>query len=149
MNLEEAIKQDKFKSEYQKLIINLVFTSHWIESKNHDLLKPFGISSQQYNIMRILRGQNPKATTIKDLQSRMLDKMSNASRLVDKLKQKGLVDRVQSKDDRRTVQVSITPKGLDILKKIDPIMDDREKNLHKITEKDAKVLNELLDKVRY
>ncbi len=88
MKIEDEIKQDKFKSEYQKLAINLIFTGNWINSKNAELLKPYKLTSQQYNLLRILRGQYPKPVTVNLLIERMLDKMSNASRIVDRLVKK-------------------------------------------------------------
>jgi DNA-binding MarR family transcriptional regulator len=148
MKLEEEIVQKKFKSEYQKLAINILYTANWINSLNFNLLKDKTITSQQYNILRILKGQYPNAVTLKVIRERMLDKMSDVSRLVDKLKTKGLVHRKQNPNDRRSVDILITPKGLkllDDLKEIDHLFDKKFKT---ISLSEAKQINELLDKLR-
>lgn len=149
MELEKEIVQTKFKNEFQKAMVNIVYTSSWLNSKHAKLLKPFGLTTQQYNILRILRGQYPNPATIRLLTERMLDKMSNASRLVEKLRVKGLVKRETCSDDRRQVRVVITDKGLELLKEI----DESPKNLEKfdgtnITEQEAAELSRILDKLR-
>jgi len=146
MKIEEEIKQTKFKNEYHKLLVNVLFTGNWLYALNTRFLKQHGLSPEQYNILRILRGQYPNVSTIFNLIDRMLDKMSNASRLVDKLVQKGLVDRKLCLEDRRKVDVKITQKGLDLLKVIDKV--EFEMNLSHLPEKDAVQLNKLLDKMR-
>ena len=121
MGIENDIKQNKFKSEYQKAGINLMFTVRGMEHKHFQLLKKFGITPTQFNILRIFRGQYPKATTVNDLIDRMIDKASNASRIVEKLRAKGMVERNTSESDRRAVDVAITAKGLDLLKQVDNV----------------------------
>jgi DNA-binding MarR family transcriptional regulator len=148
MGIGEDIKQKSFKSEYTKLVINLIYTQAWLSQHQHTLFKPHGLTVPQYNILRILRGQHPKPATINLLISRMLDKSSNASRIVDKLEQKGLVERRQCNNDRRAVDVIITEKGLDLLKKLDGVVDAWEKDTCKLPEEDARQLNDLLDKLR-
>ncbi len=148
MKIEEEIHQKKFTSEYQKMMINILFTSKWLEYKNACLLKNYGISTQQYNILRILRGQYPNCASIRTLQEKMLDKMSNASRLVEKLRLKGLVERIDDDKDRRLVRVTIKDKGLDMLKIIDNDISEHEKDLKNLTIEEAKLLNDLLDKLR-
>jgi len=149
MKLEEEIKQHKFKNEYQKVGINIFFTSSWISKTNTEALKPYNISVQQFNILRILRGLAGQPASIKLLTERMIDKMSNASRLVEKLKTKGLVERVACPHDRRQVDILITKKGLALL---DKASEDLETNLQDrlggITEEEAKLLNDLLDRLR-
>ena len=93
MALEDDIKQEKFKSEYNKMIVNLMFTTNWVVAKEMELLRPHGLTVSQYNVLRILRGQKGKAATINLIIDRMLDRMSNASRIVDRLEQKELVTR--------------------------------------------------------
>ena len=105
MKIEEEIKQPTFKSEHQKAHINLLYTSGWVQQAQASLFKPFGVTLPQYNVLRILRGQHPKPATISLLIDRMLDKTSNASRIVDKLEAKALVTRKQCPADRRTVDV--------------------------------------------
>ena len=117
MKLEQEINQQKpFKNNFQKATINIMFTASWLGKKQADLLKPFDLTIQQYNILRILRGMQGEPATVKLLTARMIDKMSNASRLVDKLLLKELVRREECQDDRRRVDIFITEKGLDFLK---------------------------------
>lgn len=149
MKIGNEIKQTKFKSEYQKMLINILFTSGWLTSKHASQLKPYGISSQQYNILRILRGQHPKPATVNLLIDRMLDKNSNASRLVEKLRLKKLVERAICPDDRRAVNVAITTKGLDLLIELDELEESFiNEELKKLSEEEAEQINLLLDKLR-
>jgi DNA-binding MarR family transcriptional regulator len=148
MRIEKEIKQKSFKSEYQKLTVNLMYTGSWLNVKNHDHLKPFGITIQQYNILRILRGQHPNPTTVTLLIERMLDKMSNVSRLVEKLRIKGLVNRRECEKDRRAVDVLITDKGLALLKEIEKHEEAWEESFHTLSPQEAQQLNDLLDKLR-
>lgn len=148
MKLEKEIKQKKFQNEYQKAMVNILFTASWVGTIHSKYLKPHGISLQQYNILRILRGQHPNPVTINLLIDRMLDKMSNASRLVDKLKHKGLVKRKESKNDRRRVDVLITVKGLDLLSRTDKYIRNLDKAFGAITKSEAQNLNRILDKLR-
>jgi DNA-binding MarR family transcriptional regulator len=144
----EAIQQKKFKNEYQKMLINIIYTSNWLEANHAKNLKPFGISSQQFNLLRILRGQHPKPASVNLLIERMLDKNSNASRLVEKLRLKQYVERTVCPDDRRAVNVIITKKGLQLLEELDKKETTFLKNLDSLNEKEAEKLNELLDKLR-
>ncbi len=149
MRLEEEIKQSKkFTNEYERLLVNLMFTASWLESKNIQRLKPFGISPQQYNVLRILRGSNPKPLMLSDIASRMIDKNSNATRLVEKLRIKGLVKREICESNRRQVDISITKKGLDLLTDIDTVADKWFDNMKTLTKTEAQSVNELLDKLR-
>ena len=149
MSLETDIKQSKFNTDLEKLIINILYTSNWLNLVHHSFFKQFSLSAQQYNILRILRGQYPKPATINLLIDRMLDKMSNASRLVEKLKQKDFVERKQNSIDRRAVDVIITKKGLAILEKIDPLLKSAVfSNIANISEAEAKQVNDILDKLR-
>jgi DNA-binding MarR family transcriptional regulator len=148
MGLEEDIKQKKFKSVYQKAGINLTYTTSFMMNRNMRLLKKFGLTLPQFNILRILRGQHPQATTVNDLIDRMLDKSSNASRIVEKLRSKNLVERKACENDRRAVDVSITKSGLDLLAKIDAIEHEFYFGKASLTEAEAQLLNELLDKGR-
>ena len=149
MKLEHEIKQKAFQSPYQKAHINILFTASWLSQRSSRLLKPYHISWQQFNILRILRGMHPEPATVKELTERMIDKMSNASRLVEKLYQKGLVDRKDCPEDRRRGHVYITPKGLDILEKASKAMEsDMHENLDSLTLEEAEQLNAILDKLR-
>ncbi len=150
MKLEDEIKQNKkFKSEHQKLAVNIMFTSSWLYRTHGQFLKCFGLSPEQFNVLRILRGQHPNCANNQLISERMIDKSSNSSRIVEKLKQKSLVERKENKNDRRHVDITITQKGLDLLQKIDNAenksIDDIKNN---ISVKDAEVLNDLLDQLR-
>ncbi|HEY4800660.1 MAG TPA: MarR family transcriptional regulator [Bacteroidia bacterium] len=148
MKLEDEIKQNKFKSEYQKLSVNILFTANWLEHHHGQHCKKHDITSEQFNILRILRGQYPKAATVNLLIERMLNKMSNASRLVEKLRKKGLVERETSQTDRRACDVMITKKGLSLLAEMDKSEREWTKLISHISENEAKHLNFMLDKLR-
>lgn len=148
MRLEEEIKQKHFSSQYHKALVNIIYTNNWIASQQTDILKPHGITMQQYNVLRILRGQHPNPATIKLIKERMLDKMSDASRIVEKLRAKGLVERNICPKDRRNVDVMITPKGLELLKKIDAMEHLLEGRLSTLDHEEVQNLNHLLDKLR-
>lgn len=148
MGIEQDIKQGKFKSEHQKAGINLLFTVREMEHKHFQKLKSYGITPPQFNILRILRGQHPKATTVNDLIDRMIDKASNASRIVEKLRAKGLVERKTNLVDRRAVDVAITKEGLELLGQIDKIEKEFYFGLETLSNEEVKKLNELLDKGR-
>jgi DNA-binding MarR family transcriptional regulator len=148
MELEKEIHQTKFEHEYQKLMLNIIFTSNWLNLKHTQRLKPYGISPQQFNILRILRGQYPNSATVTLLTERMLDKSSNASRLVEKLRLKGLVDRCVCPEDRRAVNVKITQKGLDLLKTLDNQSDYMHRDLQQLSEEEARLVNRMLDRIR-
>ena len=148
MALENEIKQEKFKSEYNKMIVNLMFTNNWLVSREMELLRPYNLTLSQYNVLRILRGQKGKAATINLIINRMLDRMSNASRIVDRLENKGLVTRKQCKQDKRAVDVLITDKALELLSVLDKKFDEWEKSFKVISLKEAETLNTILDKIR-
>ena len=147
-NLEQDIKQTKFQSELSKSMINLIYTHNFYSQKQINFFRPHGLTIPQYNILRILRGQFPKSSTVNLLIDRMLDKSSNASRIVDKLEGKGLVERRQCAEDRRAVDVIISQLGLKLLEKIDNEMAAWETQINKLTEDECRILNQLLDKMR-
>lgn len=149
MGLEEDIKQDKgFKSERQKAIINIMYTEGWLRNRLSETLKPHDLTSQQYNVLRILRGSKPKAMSTSCIRSRMLDKMSDASRIVDRLDKKNLVRKKACATDKRLVDVFITKEGLALLEKIDGSVDNMDKMFDSITLEEAETLNRILDKLR-
>jgi DNA-binding MarR family transcriptional regulator len=148
MGLEEELKQEKFNSEHQKAILNILYTGHWLEAKNAKFLKPYGISPQQYNVLRILNGQYPNAISVNNIMSRMIDKMSNAGRLVEKLRQKGYIERIPCEHDRRQVDVMITREGILLLKELNVIVDDLQQIKETITLGEAQLINTILDKIR-
>jgi len=148
MTIEEEIKQKSFQSEYHKLSVNLQFTASWLSSIHSKSLKRFGISIQQFNVLRILRGQFPNPSSLILIRDRMLDKESNASRLIDKLVNAELTQRVQCPKDRRQVEITITEKGLALLKELDKNMQTLNDTLSHLSTEEAKTLNLLLDKLR-
>ncbi len=128
-------------------MVGLIFVGNWIVSKHQQFFKRFDITMQQYNILRILRGQYPGTANINLLKDRMLDKMSDVSRLVERLRKAGLVDRKSCESDRRAVDVVITQKGLDLLDAIDEQIDELQHDMTStLSEKEAQQLNKLLDK---
>ncbi|GAB4041764.1 MarR family transcriptional regulator [Spirosoma jeollabukense] len=130
-------------------MVNLMYTSNWIAATQTKLLKPSGLTLQQYNVLRILRGQYPNPIKVSDITERMLDKMSNASRLIDKLVAKKLVLRTECPSDRRAVDVVITDKGLDLLQKLDVHQTEwNDEQRNKLTEDEATYLSQLLDRLR-
>jgi DNA-binding MarR family transcriptional regulator len=144
--IEEEIQQDKFSSAYQKSVINILVTAHVVYARMNRFLKAFDLSQEQYNVLRILRGQKGKPVGVLLIQERMMDKMSNASRLVDKLEHKELVVRKQSKEDRRQVEITITENGMKKLADIDASMnffDDNDFNPD-----DFEAFNQMLDEIR-
>ncbi|MGF7216322.1 DNA-binding MarR family transcriptional regulator [Spirosoma lacussanchae] len=150
MSIETDIKQTTpFKTPYHRVMVNLIYTSNWIADNQTRILKPFGLTLQQYNVLRILRGQHPNPVKVSDITERMLDKMSNASRLVDKLVLKRLVLRTECPSDRRAVDVVITEQGLALLKRIDAHLTEWDESQRcKLTEDEAVLLSDLLDRMR-
>ncbi len=148
MKLEDEIVQKKFRSETHKLGVNLIFTFNWIDTFQQKYFKKHGVTPQQFNLLRILRGQHPKPATIKLLKERMIDKMSDASRIVEKLRVKGLIDRHTCPTDRRNCDVFINAKGLKLLEDIDKEEKQLDDFFSNISEQEKKHLNDLLDKLR-
>jgi DNA-binding MarR family transcriptional regulator len=149
MGLEEDIKQEKgFRNQRQKAMVNIFYTEGWLRNRLAETLKPHDLTSQQYNVLRILRGSNPKPMSTSCVRSRMLDKMSDVSRIVDRLFKKTLVDKQLCSTDKRLVDVFITDAGLTLLDKIDESMDGMDKMFSNITDGEAETLNQILDKLR-
>lgn len=146
--MEDEIQQKKFKSEFQKLAINLAYTYNWISYQNHIKFKNEDITPQQYNVLRILRGQHPNPCNLKLVKERMLDRMSDASRIIDKLKAKGFVERHECPNDRRNIDLLITEKGLELLKTLDYVDDEFKNTFKNLSVAEVKQLNDLLDKAR-
>jgi DNA-binding MarR family transcriptional regulator len=148
LRLEEEIQQKKFKSIQQKVMLNLIYTTNWLTAKQDSLFKDSDITVQQYNVLRILRGQYPNPCSIKLIKERMLDRMSDTSRIVDKLFIKQLLHRNECPNDRRSVNVIISDKGLELLKSLDYIDDLSQQMLTALTTEEINTLNALLDKLR-
>jgi len=149
MKIEEAIKQTKpFKSVYQKVLVNVLYTSNWLEEKLRTILKSYDITIQQYNVLRILKGSN-QAMTTSAIRSRLIDKMSDTSRMVERLCKKGLVNQQKCCGDRRKVDIFLTEQGADLLSEIDRASMKFDACTQSLSEHEAQLLSNLLDKMRH
>ena len=147
MSIEKEINQKKFRNEYQKAVINLIFTFNWMNERTKAIIDRCDITAQQFNILRILRGAAQPISTLQ-IRQRMLDKMSDTSRIVDRLIIKGLVKKMTCKSDKRLVDVIITDKGRKTLSQIDEQEERMNNILSNLSTAEAKTLNKLLDKIR-
>ena len=148
MPLETDLQQKSFRSDYQKALLNIIYTSNFLLNTMNDFFKEFDITRQQYNVLRILRGQKTGGATIQIIRNRMLDKMSDASRIVERLRVKGLINRENNESDKRSVLVTINEPGLKLLEAIEPHVDKLEQSLKNLSPEEASQLNYLLDKIR-
>ncbi len=148
MSLEQDIQQKKFRNEHQKVVVNLLYTGGWLKEKISSIFDSEEITPQQFNILRILRGSHPKPLSTQAIRNRMLEKMSDTSRIVDRLVAKNLVKKVTCEKDRRLVDVGITEKGQALLERLDRRNDEMDDIVRGLNEKDAALLNQLLDKIR-
>ncbi len=148
MSLEQEINQPKFRNEKQKAVINIIYTYNWITEQMRHFLEAEDLTQQQYNILRILRGSSPEPLSTLQIRERMLDKMSDTSRIVDRLVLKGLASKKPSKADKRLVDVMITEKGKRLLSKLDHKNVQMDNILKELNDKELKTLNKLLDKMR-
>ncbi len=147
-SIQEVINQRKFRNIHQEVQVNLIFTSGWIMDHHHKIFKKYGLSNQQYNVLRILRGALPDALSLGLIKSRMLDRMSDTSRIVERLRKSGLIKRTTNSTDRRVAKITISEKGLSLLEEMaaeEVNLDIASKGL---SEDEAKQLNELLNKLR-
>ena len=147
MSIDKDINQTNFKSEYQKAIVNLIFTYSWTTEQLKNIFNEEGLTLQQFNILRILRGSQAALSTLQ-IRERMLDKMSDTSRIVDRMIIKGFAKKAICKTDKRLVDVTITTKGLKLLEKMDKQEDKMEAIFENLSGAEAKTLNKLLDKIR-
>ncbi len=147
MGLEQDIKQAQFRNEFQKAGINFIYTYNWFNEKMKQFFDKEDITPQQFNILRILRGAGKPISTLQ-IRQRMLDKMSDTSRIVDRLIAKNLVEKNVCPNDKRLVDVSITDAGKKLLEKIDACNNDMDAIFDNLSEADAHTLNTLLDKLR-
>jgi len=147
MKVEQAIKQKSFKDPFLKLEVNILYSASIINNLNAKFFRAYQISPQQFNVLRILRGSYPKPLTLNLITERMIDIMSNATRLVDKLVIKGFVSKKINEYNRRQVDILITKDGLDLLASIDIVMDKILDKYNNLTEEEAIQLNKLLDKL--
>jgi DNA-binding MarR family transcriptional regulator len=147
MSLEDEINQRKFRNEHQKAAINLIYTSNWLNERMKFFFDNYEVTAQQFNILRILRGANEPLSTMQ-IRERMLDKMSDTSRIVDRLIKKGMVQKNVRKTDRRLVDIIISEKGKRLLTELDAKNVEMDAILHRLDESDLKQINHLLDKMR-
>jgi len=147
MSIENDINQSRFNSEYHKMNVNLIYTYNWAMERAKRFFEKADLTMQQYNILRILRGAGKPLTTLQ-IRQRMLDKMSDTSRIVDRLLKKDLVEKVVCKNDRRLVDVTISKKGIDLLQQLDSHTHELDSHLTSISEEEARTINHLLDKLR-
>lgn len=148
MSLEEDIHQSKFRNEHHKGAVNIIYTYNWVMERQKSFFDVVNLTPQQFNILRILRGASPNPISTLQIRERMLDKMSDTSRIVDRLVLKGLANKKISAIDKRLVDVSITDFGKAVLDKVDQRHDKMDAILENLTEEDVKLLNTLLDKIR-
>jgi DNA-binding MarR family transcriptional regulator len=147
MTLENDINQHAFRSEYQKSALNLIYTFNWMNEKINRQFEPFDITQQQFNILRILRGAGQPLSTLQ-IRQRMLDKMSDTSRIVDRLIKKGMVKKTVCREDRRLVDVLLTDKGKKLLQTMDGLNEEMDAIFKQLSNDEARKLNYLLDKIR-
>jgi len=147
MKIEDEIKQQKFKTPHQKAVLNLIYTTSWMQGRQKDIFKTFNITLQQFNILRILRGQHPNSTSATEIKSRMLDKNSDVSRLLDRLLAKKVITKRVSPNDKRAADVNLTEEGMELLKAIDKKQTQID-NVLLLSEEEAIILSDLLDKSR-
>jgi DNA-binding MarR family transcriptional regulator len=148
MKIEDALKTDKFRDESHKAILNLIYTSYWLSDNIKQTTKPFGITTEQFNVLRILRGSLPKSLCVKDIKERMIEKSSNVPRILDRLERKQYIIRQQSEVDKREIYVIITKKAIALLKSMDEVVADVESKLLNIEKEEAIFLNHILEKIR-
>ena len=147
MGIEQDIQQPNFRNEFQKMGINLLFTANWLNEQIGKMLSDEGVTQQQYNILRILRGSTTPLSTLK-IRERMLDKMSDTSRIVDRLIAKELVLKNTCEKDKRLVDITLTPKGLSLVDQLDQYNERIDALLKGINESEAQLMNQILDKIR-
>jgi DNA-binding MarR family transcriptional regulator len=145
--IEEEIQQKKFKSPHQKAVINLIYTANWLQAKHQEFFKTFGITGQQFNILRVLKGQHPKSISATEIKTRLLDRNSDVSRLLDRLAAKNLLTKTTCPNDKRASDIFITEEGLNLLNEIDKIQKDIDSVLA-LDSEEARQLSDLLDKCR-
>ncbi|HNP97384.1 MAG TPA: MarR family transcriptional regulator [Cyclobacteriaceae bacterium] len=148
MKIKEEIKQNQFRNSFQEISINIIYTAGWLANQHKEFFGKFGITPQQYNILSILRGQYPGKISGAEIKSRMMDKNSDVSRLLDRLTAKNLVEKSQCPNDKRAADISINQDGLDLLKTIDLHSEELDGIVSKLSLQEAEQLSQLLDKVR-
>ena len=147
MKLEDAIQSHNFKSENQKAGLHILFTAYQLKCKVSATLKPFDLTAEQYNVLRILKGKHPETMCVKDIAGRLIERSSNVPRIIDRLVAKKLVKRTQSKEDKRETMMALTEKGLALLESSSQQMNETFEGILRLNNEEAKTLNDLLEKV--
>ncbi|MFY8004070.1 MAG: MarR family winged helix-turn-helix transcriptional regulator [Chitinophagaceae bacterium] len=148
MKLEQALKSNKFKNEVHKAALNILYTSWWLKTLMSQELKLFGLTHEQYNVLRILKGKYPEQMCVKDIASRMIEKSSNVPRIIDRLESKSWAIRTTSQEDKRETLITLTPHGIDVLAQSTQRIDEVFSNNIDLKEENAAVLNSLLEELR-
>lgn len=148
MRIEDEIHQREFKDDYRRLLVNLLFTNNWLNQQMAPFYRSFDLTLQQHNVLSILRGQHPDPVCFGDIQERMVDRNSNVTRLVDKLIEKGLTTRGICPENRRMIEVRLTPAGLELLDRVDDKFPELFSRFHNLTREEAVLISSLLDKLR-
>ena len=148
MKIEDVLKTNRFENERHKATLNTLYTAYWLKTHFNGVIKENGITGEQYNILRILRGKHPEQMCIKDIGSRMIEKSSNIPRIIDRLIIKKLVGRVTSDADKRETLISITEKGLSLLETCSKKSSETNETIIGLSEEEAAQLNDLLEKMR-
>lgn len=148
MKLEDEIKQKKFRNSSQKALLNIMFTANWINAHFRDAFKPFGVTQQQYNVLRILKGRYPESANPSEIKEVMLDKNPDLTRLCDRMISNGWINRDIDKANRRKMNIKITDKGIKLLEKMQPLLDDVDALFKDMPEEELETLSDLLDKFR-
>jgi len=148
MKLEEAVQSNKFRNDVHKASLNILYTAWWLKTVLSRELKEYGLTHEQYNVMRILKGKHPEQMCVRDIASRMIEKNSNVPRIIDRLVAKKLVKRATSEVDRRETVISLTQSGLSLLDNSTTSINHAMEEQVSIGQQEAQVLNQLLEKVR-
>lgn len=148
MKLEDEIRQARFTSSKQKATLNIIFTAAWINTRIRDLLKPYDLTPQQYNVLRILKGRHPNSANPGEIKEVMLDKNPDLTRLCDRLSKSGLISRTIDRSNRRKMNIRISEKGMNMLETLQPIMQSVDNSLLTLSDKESEALSDLLDKLR-
>lgn len=148
MKLEDAIKQKRFESPQIKAMLNIMYTANWLMGEFRDIYKPFGITPQQYNVLRILRGKHPESVNPSEIKEVMLDKNPDITRLCDRLLAMGFIGRSIDAENRRKMNIVITDAGLQLLSQIQPLLDERQRIILNREGLNFELLSDLLDSLR-
>jgi DNA-binding MarR family transcriptional regulator len=147
--VEEELQQQQFRNDSERAFVNLIYTASWFQNRFQSFLKPFGLTPQQYNILRILKGQKDRAISLNAVKNRMLEPNSDTSRIIDRMVRKGLIERKACTQDRRQVDLTLTDTGTDLLQRVGYDIDPVIGSIHCLDRAEQQTLSEILDKLRY